>query len=849
MTTTTTPYNYLALQAISGGALRAIPGANVTVYLTGTTTKAALTNAAGVSISNPGIADSGGNFPFYIVDGTYDIIAQSGAAFSSMLTVSIGGISTLQAEITQLQASQYAGVVGFNTLAALNANLNYAANTIGNVLADPTPSNNGTYLKSGASGAGSWAPVSGALTLGSLAGRVTTLEGYPPLPFFSSPIIVESDRILIPGVNVFSSASGFAFVGPASSTGAYYAFSLGGFGSGAVLWYLANGAITQLAGPTAQYDVRGSTVIAAAQDGIVTSEFPCAGLGPLGSAPNQASFSRDATGATRLFGTTRLVDIASAGMTDPYLTAYGITKGVQDTAGLTPFYGDDFTDAELGQRAFFRIIVKSSVANAFGVPTVDVFDSGNSSVIQFALAMEQQINSTLAIFSGSFVLPIAGAYDAAWFYVGVNGLAGTGTIVQLQGLQYHCGPTPAWWIMRGDLDATAEPPHDLIPSMDPFYATDMFLVSGRPQALYPSNLMRDRSDGDTFVTTFWSEQDANAGYPQVLQSNGGSILVNPDKCGPTGGIDIRQRGGAGTRKAKRFRLPLKIHVAPSTQTGTVNILYIGDSISNRNGLAFLKTKLLAMGLTPNFVGTMINRGGVNGEAREGWSFSDFTGQRVRSPPFSSIAVGGESTYLAYADDGSGQTTAKLNYNPFWKTPTADDTANRNAYIFNGVIFDLQFYLARFAYSNPDFVIINLGQNDMAFASSTTVAQNWISNGLLILYNQIRRALPNANIAFLSNTQPRSRDGDAYYPRRPDLVFGQMLAFKSATVDTKLWVLPAWAHMSQETGWSTSLDATSNVGVQSRTITDGVHPDLTDTITQHQLAEVSAAFVAAVRAGV
>ena len=59
------------------------------------------------------------------------------------------------------------GYVGFTTLALLNANLNFPANTVGEVLADSTGSNNGIYLKSGASGSGSWTQVS-TLTLSGL---------------------------------------------------------------------------------------------------------------------------------------------------------------------------------------------------------------------------------------------------------------------------------------------------------------------------------------------------------------------------------------------------------------------------------------------------------------------------------------------------------------------------------------------------------------------------------------------------------------------------------------------------------------------------------------------------------
>ena len=74
--------------------------------------------------------------------------------------------------------------VGFTTLALLNANLAYPANTVGEVIADSTPSNNGIYLKSGASGSGSWTLVSGFTLSGlnaAIAAETTRAEAAESL--------------------------------------------------------------------------------------------------------------------------------------------------------------------------------------------------------------------------------------------------------------------------------------------------------------------------------------------------------------------------------------------------------------------------------------------------------------------------------------------------------------------------------------------------------------------------------------------------------------------------------------------------------------------------------------------
>lgn len=77
-------------------------------------------------------------------------------------------IITAQGDIEALQIAQGGGIIGYATQAELYADLAHDAGTVGYVNDDPTPANNGNYLKVGASGAGSWAQSS--------YDRVATLE-------------------------------------------------------------------------------------------------------------------------------------------------------------------------------------------------------------------------------------------------------------------------------------------------------------------------------------------------------------------------------------------------------------------------------------------------------------------------------------------------------------------------------------------------------------------------------------------------------------------------------------------------------------------------------------------------
>ena len=71
-------------------------------------------------------------------------------------------------------AGQWAGTAAFSTLALMNANLNYPAQTKGQVLADGTPANNGNYIKSGVSGAGSWTYASALAVAANYNGTSTS---------------------------------------------------------------------------------------------------------------------------------------------------------------------------------------------------------------------------------------------------------------------------------------------------------------------------------------------------------------------------------------------------------------------------------------------------------------------------------------------------------------------------------------------------------------------------------------------------------------------------------------------------------------------------------------------------
>lgn len=92
-------------------------------------------------------------------------------------------LADLGEQVSDIDAAQESGMLGFATLAALNADLAHADGTVAIVTNDPTPANNIVYRKSGASGAGSWvAQAAGAwasaAVVADLQAEVDVLASY-----------------------------------------------------------------------------------------------------------------------------------------------------------------------------------------------------------------------------------------------------------------------------------------------------------------------------------------------------------------------------------------------------------------------------------------------------------------------------------------------------------------------------------------------------------------------------------------------------------------------------------------------------------------------------------------------
>ncbi len=215
---------FTAARADTGAVL---PYATATVYLTGTSTKAQIYDANNAAITNPATADGTGLVSFKIADGVYDIqVISSDGSYSvpRMQQVQIYDSQVLAQTLTSMAGAIAAGTLGGvitvkkDTRANLNADLAYAAGTIALVYADATASNNDLYVKSGASGSGSWSLT--GLINGPAAAVQARLNEYQVAFYTGKPVVDPSaGKVRYGRMLVMRNGAGWTDLNPSTQAG------------------------------------------------------------------------------------------------------------------------------------------------------------------------------------------------------------------------------------------------------------------------------------------------------------------------------------------------------------------------------------------------------------------------------------------------------------------------------------------------------------------------------------------------------------------------------------------------------------------------------------------------------
>lgn len=346
--------------------------------------------------------------------------------------------------------------------------------------------------------------------------------------------------------------------------------------------------------------------------------------------------------------------------------------------------------------------------------------------------------------------------------------------------------------------------------------------------IYPQNMLTRRELGHDVVATLSSTTTAMA-------STGKPLAVNALTYGPSAVLNLRAKNVA---KERRFMTLTLKNVPTQSPTVPIKVLFIGDSIGNRQGGTFLKQNLAAMGIDATFIGTLEGTAvatantadnGELGECREGWETGDFTNaitDRVK------IIVPGEED--AYRRLGKQE---RWPINPFLRVATAEDDPS---IVRSGLVFDAAFYQSRFGLDTPDVVIQALGTNDVRDRSDSTIYDHVLANELII-NDQIRKAWPAAKIIRTLPGTAFNEVRNLLWTNRYTPLIRAMQQSIIDRADPKTIIAPLWAMTNPEAAYAYSAVGAANDGFKAGDWTDAVHPI---GASRHALYQALAPFVAA-----
>ncbi|WP_457814134.1 SGNH/GDSL hydrolase family protein [Sinorhizobium meliloti] len=374
----------------------------------------------------------------------------------------------------------------------------------------------------------------------------------------------------------------------------------------------------------------------------------------------------------------------------------------------------------------------------------------------------------------------------------------------------------------------------------PLIGGHLVAFDGAETHIYARNILPARSDISRVRASLYSEAATDGSRPSYSRLGDDELVVDLTNCDGTVYLQTRLDE---VNPDIRHQATLSV-ITPPVAPGSLNtarVLMIGDSITNRQMAARMNAAAAAKGYTLTFVGTLNGAGigqissdvtGPLGEGREGWEFGDFT--YAVTDRVSIVAPGDEATYLA-SDKATKQTK-----NPFLRVATGGDDPS---VVRNGNVFDFDFYLDRFTLADPHVVFIGLGTNDIRDLNSPDLGPA-ITDGLTIMCGQIQAARPGTKIVIWFPPVSRSSDRDTLWSEYVE-VLSRLIKFVRGQADEDIRLLPTWAMASQEVGFALDTGSTSDLGIQTASLSDTVH---LSAFNIARVSEVLAAAAAAVAQG-
>lgn len=361
----------------------------------------------------------------------------------------------------------------------------------------------------------------------------------------------------------------------------------------------------------------------------------------------------------------------------------------------------------------------------------------------------------------------------------------------------------------------AEPFEQNKPDPSPFedgllFAPTIVTCDTFDTAIYPQSILPRRELAADVVATIASTTTAAV-------ASGDRLPISASKYGTAAVLNLRRKDDAAERRF--MNLTLK-HVPVQAPVKTTKVLFIGDSIGNRQGGYLLKQYLAALGINATFIGTLMGTAdafggsGANGElgeCREGWETGDYTYAVTDRAQI--VAAGDEAAYLAMAWD------TKRERNPFVRLATAADPA---AVVRNGYVFDCAFYQSRFGLQTPDIVINALGTNDIRDRTAASVYGHVYANDQII-HGQIRKAWPSAKIIRTLPGTAVSTARNAVWTQFYAPVLRAIQKAAADMVDAKTTLAPVWAMTNNEGAYTLPNGTAGADGFLVGDWSDPIHP--------------------------
>lgn len=289
------------------------------------------------------------------------------------------------------------------------------------------------------------------------------------------------------------------------------------------------------------------------------------------------------------------------------------------------------------------------------------------------------------------------------------------------------------------------------------------------------------------------------------RSSRDQLVFEPSKLSATSRLILRDTRQSALRTVQDFT----VKIAPAGGGQAPKILMFGDSIIHGSHAPdILDPILVAQGYAPVWLGTMTTVGGRKSEAHSGIETTDFTARDISR--YDPVPVGGEAAYLA--------SPSPNDFNPCIRLATGGDPVGN---VFNGYIFDAAFYQSRFSLATPDVVLIALGTNNIRDRNEPALSTNFYDD-MRIMLDSCRAAWPLAQIQITLTPTAASADRDALWSKYVALIekLKQLIADRA---DSKLKLIPAWAHVCNEAGYPIGTGTTDTLGAVTAALTDSIHP--------------------------